>query len=89
MDELLIAYPVFGAQKTRRLLDLAERAHLIVTTDSLDTARPLSEAARERGLTQDVLLRWRPAIDAWGWNQMRRWRRRGGSRICPASGCAG
>jgi D-serine deaminase-like pyridoxal phosphate-dependent protein len=54
--ETLIAYSIVGQLKLRRLMDLAERAKLMVSLDDLEVARPLGAAARERGLEIGVLL---------------------------------
>ncbi len=43
--DLLVAYPVFGAPKLRRLTEVARRTKVAVALDSLASATPLSEAA--------------------------------------------
>jgi D-serine deaminase-like pyridoxal phosphate-dependent protein len=53
--DLLVAYPVVGAQKVARLVELARRTTLTVSLDSLDVARPISEAARAAGVEIGVL----------------------------------
>src|SRR5437764_9179125 len=47
--DLLIAYPIWGASKLRRLLDLAERARIAVALDSEEVATGISRAAAEAG----------------------------------------
>ncbi len=56
IDDILIAYPIVGAQKYPRLLNLAERARITISLDDLEAAQALSQAARERGVAVQVLL---------------------------------
>ena len=56
-DDLFLAYPVVGADKGRRLLELSERARLAVGVDSVEGARTLAEPFREAGRSLDVLLK--------------------------------
>lgn len=44
IDNILIAYPIVGAAKIRRLIALSERAEVIVSCDDPEVALPLSEA---------------------------------------------
>ncbi|MGQ9919109.1 MAG: alanine racemase [Bryobacteraceae bacterium] len=53
--DVLIAYPVIGAQKVARLIELARRTQVTVSLDSLDAARPIAEAARAAGVEIGVL----------------------------------
>jgi len=53
--DLLIAYPVFGAKKMRRLVEVARKSRVTVSVDSVETARPISEAAAAAGVTIGVL----------------------------------
>jgi D-serine deaminase-like pyridoxal phosphate-dependent protein len=48
-DDLLIAYPVLGAPKLRRLMALPEHARITVALDSATAAEQLAAAAREHG----------------------------------------
>jgi D-serine deaminase-like pyridoxal phosphate-dependent protein len=50
LDDLLIAYPIVGPTKTRRLADLAQRATITVSLDSETAARGISAALSERGI---------------------------------------
>lgn len=43
--DLLVAYPIFGAPKLRRLTEVARKTRVAVALDSLAAAKPLSEAA--------------------------------------------
>jgi D-serine deaminase-like pyridoxal phosphate-dependent protein len=56
-DDLFVAYPVVGADKGRRLLELSDRARLAVGVDSLEGARTLAEPFRSAGRTLDVMLK--------------------------------
>jgi D-serine deaminase-like pyridoxal phosphate-dependent protein len=53
--DLLIAYPIFGAEKLRRLVELAGKTRVTVSVDSMEVARPISEAAAAAGVTIGVL----------------------------------
>ncbi|MCU0227305.1 MAG: alanine racemase, partial [Bryobacterales bacterium] len=48
--DLLVAYPVLGEQKLRRLMDVATRTELTVALDGVEAANGLSRAAVGRGL---------------------------------------
>ena len=52
VEDVLLAYPIVGEPKLRRLLALMERAHVTVAVDTADAASRLSEAmtANERVL---------------------------------------
>lgn len=56
LDDILIAYPLQGAAKIQRLLNLAERAKVRVSLDSRKVAQDLSDAAAARGLKIPVLV---------------------------------
>jgi D-serine deaminase-like pyridoxal phosphate-dependent protein len=56
ISDLLIAYPIVGEQKTKRLAALAERARLAVSLDSTEAAQAISEQAQERGVKIGVLV---------------------------------
>jgi D-serine deaminase-like pyridoxal phosphate-dependent protein len=56
LTDLLIAYPIVGPIKTRRLADLAERAKICVSLDSEEAARGISAAVSERGATVGILV---------------------------------
>lgn len=56
ITNLLIAYPIVGTQKARRLAALAARARLTVSLDSVEAARSISEQARSGGVTVDILV---------------------------------
>lgn len=46
LDDILIAYPVIGEKKLRRLVNLAERTEVTVAVDSREVAAGISDAAR-------------------------------------------
>ena len=56
LSDITIAYPIIGARKLRRLTDLAHRACLTTLVDSMEGARPLSEALSADGITLDTLV---------------------------------
>lgn len=53
--ELLIAYPLFGATKMARLVKVAAETDVTVSVDSMETARPIAEAAKAAGVRIGVL----------------------------------
>jgi D-serine deaminase-like pyridoxal phosphate-dependent protein len=53
--DMLVAYPVIGSGKLRRLMDVARRTSVTVALDSAEAAVQLSAAAVEAGLTIGVL----------------------------------
>lgn len=53
---LLVAYPVWGEGKWRRLAELAADAEVTVAVDSAAVAEGLSAAARARGVTLRILV---------------------------------
>lgn len=53
--DMLVAYPVLGARKLQRLMQVARRTRLTVALDSLEAARQLSEAAVAAGVRVAVL----------------------------------
>lgn len=56
LTDLLIAYPLVGPIKQRRLFNLLERAHLTTVLDHPDIAEGLSKAAMEFGRDLPVLI---------------------------------
>jgi len=56
LDDILIAYPILGAEKLRRLVALARWRRMIVALDSLVAAHELSKAASEQGRKVGVLV---------------------------------
>ena len=56
ITDMLIAYPIVGTRKAERLAELATRAQVTVSLDSVDVARAISEAARKRDALVDILV---------------------------------
>lgn len=56
IEDIFIANHIVGEAKLRGLLDLAEHARISVCVDSLEAARPLSDAFAAAGQRLDVLL---------------------------------
>jgi D-serine deaminase-like pyridoxal phosphate-dependent protein len=54
--DILIAYPIVGALKIRRLLELMDHAHITVAVDTLEAARALSHAFANSDRVLDVYL---------------------------------
>ncbi len=55
-DDLLVAYPVWGAENLKRLAALARRRRMLLSLDSAATARELSKAASAQEATIGVLV---------------------------------
>jgi D-serine deaminase-like pyridoxal phosphate-dependent protein len=55
-DDIVVAYPVFGAEKWRRLAELAHRARVGVNVDSLEAVRGLGAAAEQAGVTLGIWI---------------------------------
>src|SRR5512147_2649114 len=55
-DDIFIPYNIIGESKLKRLMALAARLKISVTADSAYTARGLSNAAQQTGLTLTVLV---------------------------------
>lgn len=55
VEDILVAYPIVGAPKLRRLVALSRHAALTVATDSLEVAQGISQAAAEAGAKIRVL----------------------------------
>jgi len=53
---ILVAYPVFGREKLRRLMELARSRSLLISLDAEATAVEVSRAAAERGSAIGVLV---------------------------------
>ena len=56
LDDLLIAYPLVGEHKLRRLRDLLERSRVRVSLDSVEVAEGLGRVGRELGRDVEVLV---------------------------------
>jgi len=56
LDDILIAFPIFGAEKLRRIAQLAKVRRVLLSLDHEATARELSNAAAAQGATVGVLV---------------------------------
>ncbi len=56
LDDILVAYPVYGRENLRRLATLARARRLLVSLDDEATAQELSRAASEQEATVGVLV---------------------------------
>ena len=54
--EILVAYPIYGGEKLRRLAELALARRILLSLDSEVTAQELSRAAAAQGATFGVLV---------------------------------
>ncbi len=55
LDDILVAYPIVGAAKLARLVDLARRARLAVAADSIEAVQGIADAARNAGVRVGLL----------------------------------
>lgn len=56
LDEILVAFPIFGREKLLRLASLARERKVLVSLDDERTARELSSVASEKGASVGVLV---------------------------------
>jgi D-serine deaminase-like pyridoxal phosphate-dependent protein len=56
MDNILLAYPIFGTAKLGRLATLAKKNKITIAIDSAVTAESISQAAHATGSTIDLLV---------------------------------
>jgi D-serine deaminase-like pyridoxal phosphate-dependent protein len=56
LDDILVAYPIFGREKLDRLATLALSRKVLVSLDDERTAQELSRAASQKGATVGVLV---------------------------------
>lgn len=66
VDDIFVGYPIVGAQKITRLLDLAEKVRVSISLDDLAVAEPIARAAHARGITLPVLLEINTGMDRVG-----------------------
>lgn len=55
-DDILVAFPIYGAEKLRKLVTLAKSRRLLVSLDAEATAEELRRAANEQGATLGILV---------------------------------
>lgn len=56
IEDVLLAYPVIGEPKYRRIVELMEKARIAVALDSLDAAKSLSDAMARHDRSIDVYI---------------------------------
>ena len=56
LDEILVAYPIFGREKLLRLAGLARERKILVSLDHERTAKEFSSALRETGAAAGILV---------------------------------
>lgn len=56
LDDILVAYPLFGETKLKRLATLATKKRITVAIDSVVTAEAISQAAQAAGSTINLLV---------------------------------
>lgn len=56
VEDVLLAYPVIGEPKYRRIVELMERARIAVAVDSLDAAKAMSAAMARHDRTLDIYI---------------------------------
>ncbi len=56
ITDILIAYPIIGKGKTEKLAELATRAEISVSLDSVEVARAISDEASKRNVRIGVLV---------------------------------
>ena len=56
ITDMLIAYPIIGRGKAEKLADLAMRANITVSLDSVEVARAISEAAKKKDARIGILV---------------------------------
>lgn len=54
--DILVAYPLVGAAKHRRLVELCQRAHISTVIDHIDIAAALSRSMRAHGIELPVMV---------------------------------
>ncbi len=66
LDEILVAYPIWGDEKLRRLAALARERSLLLSLDNEATAEGLSQAAHAAGATVGVLVEFDAGLHRCG-----------------------
>jgi len=66
IPRILIAYPIVGPTKMDRLIALARKIDVTLALDSLESARPISEAAQNAGIKINVLLEFNVGMNRVG-----------------------
>src|ERR1700741_252885 len=66
IDDMLIVYPIVGADKTARLARIAERAKVNVSLDSEVAAHEIAAAATKHGTEIGILIEMDVGFGRWG-----------------------
>ena len=66
ITDILIAYPIVGAEKAKRLATIAERARITVSLDSEEAASAISEGASRKGTRVGILIELNVGFDRCG-----------------------
>lgn len=66
IHDILLTYNIIGPPKLERLVRLARRTHLMVALDNLTAAGGIAAAARNAGLTIDVLVEFGTELERTG-----------------------
>jgi D-serine deaminase-like pyridoxal phosphate-dependent protein len=66
LDDILVAYPIFGGEKLRRLAEIARTRRVLLSLDSEATAQELSRAASAQGATVGVLVEFDVGVHRCG-----------------------
>src|SRR5271165_6696934 len=56
LNDILVAYPIYGAEKLQKLMNIAKARCLLVSLDAEETAAELSRAASAQGALVGVLV---------------------------------
>jgi D-serine deaminase-like pyridoxal phosphate-dependent protein len=73
LDDILIAYPLWGTAKLERLTKLAQERRMLVSLDSLPVAQGISEAARRAGCDVNVLIEFDVGMRRCGIQSVEQW----------------
>lgn len=66
IDDIFVCYPIVGAQKMQRLIDLVSCARIIVAVDRTDAVGDLVDVARRAGTVLDVVIEVDTGLDRAG-----------------------
>lgn len=67
MNDILIAYPVYGEQKLKELMNIAEKAKITVALDSKTVAEEISKKATAAGNTIGIIVEVNVGMNRCGW----------------------
>ena len=68
ITDILIAYPIVGPEKAKRLATIAERASIVVSIDSEEAAASISEAVSRQGTRVGILVELDVGFHRCGFN---------------------